>query len=164
MLGLHCPRRRGRGAAAVEFALVLPFLVLLLVGVWEVGRMIQLQQILANAAREGAREAAGSNLTVDQVEQVVISYIQSAGLPTANVQVTVENQTHPSPSGGGDPLQNAVCLDQLKVTVSIPYADVQQVKFYVVDADVSALLTGEAVWTSTNDAAYPTPTGPPSPN
>ena len=74
-------------------------LVALLVGVWEMGRLIQVQQVLSNAAREGAREAASSDLTVAQVKQVVIAYIQSAGLPTSNVQVTVVNVTHATPAG-----------------------------------------------------------------
>src|SRR4051794_34205705 len=55
-------RSRRRGVAAVEFALVLPFLLLLLIGVWELGRMIQVQMILHNAARDGARLAAQSNI------------------------------------------------------------------------------------------------------
>ncbi|HWA99735.1 MAG TPA: TadE family protein, partial [Pirellulales bacterium] len=48
-----------RGAVAVEAALLLPVLVTLMLGVWEVGRMIQVYEILDNAVREGARVAAG---------------------------------------------------------------------------------------------------------
>ena len=48
-----------RGAVAVEAAMTLPLLLTLMLGVWEVGRMIQVQQILVNAAREGARLAGG---------------------------------------------------------------------------------------------------------
>src|SRR5205085_12679859 len=47
-----------RGAAVVELALLLPFLLVVLVGIWEVGRLIQVQQALNNAAREGAGLAA----------------------------------------------------------------------------------------------------------
>ena len=54
----HRPPRSRGAAAAVEFALVLPVLVTLMVGLWEVGRIIQVQQVLSNAAREGARVAA----------------------------------------------------------------------------------------------------------
>src|SRR5262249_26909902 len=57
------PRRRdSSGTAAVEFAAVAPLLLLLLLGLWEVGRAIQVQQILSNAAREGARAAAQAQI------------------------------------------------------------------------------------------------------
>src|SRR5882724_7602053 len=36
------------GSAAVELAVVLPVLVTLLVGIWEVGRMVQVKQIMSN--------------------------------------------------------------------------------------------------------------------
>ena len=52
------PRRviRRPAVAAVELAFVLLFfLVPLVIGVWEVGRLIHVQQIVSNSAREGAR-------------------------------------------------------------------------------------------------------------
>ncbi|GAA1829909.1 TadE/TadG family type IV pilus assembly protein [Microlunatus capsulatus] len=53
--------RSERGAAAVEFALVLPLLVLLFAGVAEMGRIYYLQATLSGAAREGARVMALRN-------------------------------------------------------------------------------------------------------
>jgi Flp pilus assembly protein TadG len=56
--------RRGvsdRGAAAVEFALVLPVLILLIVGLVEFARVFNIQISLTNAAREGARTMAIEN-------------------------------------------------------------------------------------------------------
>jgi Flp pilus assembly protein TadG len=47
-----------RGAAAVELALVLPVLLLMLFGVIDFGRMLNTQLRLTEAAREGARAAA----------------------------------------------------------------------------------------------------------
>ena len=43
------------GAAVVEFALILPILILLLFGVIEFGTLMYNQQVLTNASREGAR-------------------------------------------------------------------------------------------------------------
>ena len=53
----HAPvtTRSRSGVAAVETAVVLPILVVLLLGLWDIGRMIEAQQVLSNAAREGAR-------------------------------------------------------------------------------------------------------------
>src|SRR5207248_2687965 len=53
------PRPAPRAAAAaVEFAVVLPLIFLLLLGTWEVARLVQVHAILCNAVREGARLAA----------------------------------------------------------------------------------------------------------
>ena len=47
-----------RGAAAVEFAILLPVLLLVLIGIMEFGRAYNVQITASNAAREGARYAA----------------------------------------------------------------------------------------------------------
>jgi len=51
-------RRSERGATAVEFALVLPVLLVLVLGIIEFGRAFQVQATLAAAAREGVRVMA----------------------------------------------------------------------------------------------------------
>lgn len=52
------PHPRERGAAAVEFAILLPVLLLLIFGIIDFGRMLNAQITLTEAAREGARAAA----------------------------------------------------------------------------------------------------------
>lgn len=52
---------RESGAAAVEFALVLPLLLILLAGIVDFGRAFYTQVVLTNAAREGARLVAMDN-------------------------------------------------------------------------------------------------------
>jgi len=51
-------RHRDEGAAAVEFALVLPVLLLLIFGIVDFGRMLNAKITVNEAAREGARAAA----------------------------------------------------------------------------------------------------------
>ena len=51
-------KSREEGVAAVEFALILPVLALLLFGVIEFGRVWSQYQVFQGAAREGARCAA----------------------------------------------------------------------------------------------------------
>ena len=61
--------RRGRGqegAAAVEFALILPILIFLVLGGMDLGHRYYMQHLITNASREGARYAAkytGTNPT-----------------------------------------------------------------------------------------------------
>ena len=53
--------RRGRGqegAAAVEFAIILPILLLLILGALDMGHMYYIDHLITNASREGARYAA----------------------------------------------------------------------------------------------------------
>lgn len=47
-----------RGAAAVEFALLVPFLIMIVLGIVEFGRAYNAQVTLTNAAREGTRTMA----------------------------------------------------------------------------------------------------------
>jgi len=50
-----------RGAVAVEFALLAPVLVMLLLGIMEFGRAYNVQVSLSSAAREGVRVMAITN-------------------------------------------------------------------------------------------------------
>jgi len=50
-------RRRSRGQALVEFALVIPVLILIFMGLFDFGRAVFAWNSLSNAAREGARVA-----------------------------------------------------------------------------------------------------------
>jgi Flp pilus assembly protein TadG len=60
-------QHRERGAVAVEMALLLPVLVLLLLGIMEFGRAYNAQVTLTNAAREGVRVMAITNVEADAV-------------------------------------------------------------------------------------------------
>ena len=83
-------RRAAPGAVAVEAAVCLPVIVLLMLGMWDVGRMAQMSRLLEDAAREGARVAAGgtnngSTVTVANVQTAVQNYLTPAGMPTTAV-------------------------------------------------------------------------------
>lgn len=69
--------KNNRGQALVEFALMLPMLLLLVVGVMEFGLIIHKYMVVAEAAREGARSAAvgGSNAAVTSVVQTAATQI-----------------------------------------------------------------------------------------
>ena len=77
----HDPgHNRTRGAALVEMAMMLPFLLLFLVGVMELGVMLYDKAVLTNASREGARlliSAAGDPITDTQVTNRVNTFLQN---------------------------------------------------------------------------------------
>jgi Flp pilus assembly protein TadG len=71
-----------RGAAAVEFAVCLPLIVLILLGLWEVGRITEVQGVMWNSAREAARDASLGQDNLSAVASHLLTYLQSSE-PTA---------------------------------------------------------------------------------
>lgn len=73
-----------RGAAAVEFAIVLPVLLMLVFGIIDFGRALNAQVTLTQAAREGARLEA-----LDQDDVVTRTQAAAAGLnPVPGVSIS----------------------------------------------------------------------------
>jgi Flp pilus assembly protein TadG len=70
-----------RGQALVEFALVLPVMLLLVVGMLEFARAWNLHQVMTDAAREGARRAvlADDDIDRDSVRAAMWRYLAQAG-------------------------------------------------------------------------------------
>lgn len=58
-------KEKDRGAVAVEMALLLPVLTLLLLGIMEFGRAYNAQVTMTHAAREGVRVMAITNIRAD---------------------------------------------------------------------------------------------------
>jgi Flp pilus assembly protein TadG len=108
------------GTASVEFAVLITLLVPLLLGVWEVGRLVEVQQFLTNAAREGGRQASTGVKNADAVKQDVVNYLTHNNIKATVSDVTVENLTSP----GTDP-KNATQLDRFRITVKIPFDNVR---------------------------------------
>ena len=69
---------RRRGAATMEFAFCLPLLMLILTALWQVGRFIEVQQVLWNAGREGARDASLGQDNLQGVATNILTYLQGA--------------------------------------------------------------------------------------
>ncbi len=72
--------RPERGAVAVEFALILPLLMVLVFGIIDFGRAFNAQVSLTQAAREGARLAALGNSTATVVSRTTAAAPSLSGL------------------------------------------------------------------------------------
>jgi hypothetical protein len=127
-------RRKRQGAAVVEFAVVAPVFILLIFGMIEIGRAIMVEQVLTNAAREGARVAVldSANPTHDVIVGKVQTYCHNLGI-TVNASEVDVNPTEPTASSckNGDPVS---------VTVSVPYSRVSWVAapFFMKDKTLKA--------------------------
>jgi TadE-like protein len=88
-------RSRDRGAAAVEAALVLPLLLMIIFGIIDFGRMLNAQIRVTEAAREAARAVSlGQSpepvtAALDITEPLSVSGC-SGGAANATVEVTYE--------------------------------------------------------------------------
>lgn len=134
---------RKSGVAAIELAVVtVAFVMPLLLGIWEMGRYIQVKQIVANGAREGARLAAqgytvlsnGTQVQINvstgtpNVQQTVFDYLYGAGLTQLSLSNVTVNFAFTTPTSTGTyPTQPYLGQkgEQFTVSVSIPWNLVQ---------------------------------------
>ena len=79
----------------MEFALVLPLLLLVLFGITELGRMILTTNMLNTAAREGARLAAVSPLSDSlSIQARVTDVLAASRIKPAEIRVTYDAGAH----------------------------------------------------------------------
>lgn len=79
-------RARDRGQATVEFALVLPLLLICLAGLVWVGNIMAMQVRLEHAAREGARAAAVEPERADSVSREAVQRSMSTASSTSRIE------------------------------------------------------------------------------
>lgn len=80
------------GASAVELALLLPVLMMILFGIIEFGLALYQQAVLTNASREGARLGivqAVPAITNAQINATIDNYLTQAGINPSDVSRTI---------------------------------------------------------------------------
>ena len=83
--------KRQEGQSVVEFALVLPIFILLLMGMIEFGRIWMTMNVLSSASREGARIAAVTGPDASRVTNTVQNALSAANLPSGIVSINGPN-------------------------------------------------------------------------
>ena len=110
--------RDERGQALAEFALIMPILFLLIAGILGFGRAYNIQQVVVDAAREGARVAAVQDTTLAPADPtagpaavavLVKRRLAAIAVDTSTVTVNVTGNWR-------------VTGDSIHVDVSTPYA------------------------------------------
>ncbi|PAY20881.1 transporter [Rhodopirellula sp. SM50] len=81
-------KRKPRGAATIEFALVFPLILLFFAFMIEVSRVLMLQHTADTAAYEAARAAMVPGATAAEAEQVAQQLVDDAGFSLVDIQVT----------------------------------------------------------------------------
>ncbi len=129
--------RAERGAALVEFALILPILMMLLLGIISAGIVYNRQIALAHASREGARYAAV--LSPDQTF--------TAGTWATNTRAMVIAR-----SGGElSATSGTICVALVSGSTAATYVGSRGATWYSTNSDGSPCDTTDSYTTTTND-------------
>lgn len=108
--GPRMRNRSERGAVAVEFAILAPILIMLLMGIMEFGRAYNAQVSLTNAAREGVRVMTISNNQASArtaAKNAAVSL--TPGLKDSDITFSANNGT-------------ANCATNAQMTVTVNYS------------------------------------------
>ena len=106
---LRLLRHDCRGSAAVEMALVMPLLLVILFGSVELGNYFLNEHSLVKAVRDGARFAARQSFT---------NYTGCSGAPGGTVVADTKNVVMSGYLGGGTPLTPNISASNITLSVS----------------------------------------------
>jgi Flp pilus assembly protein TadG len=109
-------RWRRRGTSAVEFAVVAPVYLMVVLGIIELGRGLMVSMLLFNAARVGARVGTIEGTSTANINTAVNNYLSGAGMSTQSVVVDVNDNLQDA--------STAVAGDEITVVVSIQASQV----------------------------------------
>ena len=126
-----------RGQGMVEFALMLPIVLLMIYGLMEMARLMRAYLTIQHAAREGARYAVTGQSTTGVVADRPSSIVTKTRDAIAGLQIAPSNDTS-SVEPSDNPFQLDVSLDPVNgggaisvitVTVTYNYAPLMPVRF-----------------------------------
>ena len=113
----HRPKDRTRGSVAVETALILPMLLLIIFGIIDFGRAYQAKQALTHATREGVRVYA---VTQDHSDASDAFWTGATGLDTSKVAVSIPADESCNP---GHPVEVTASYDF--DFMALPFASIE---------------------------------------
>ena len=126
---------RRKGATAVEFALVMPFVILLFFGAITIYGMLMTQNTLTAASGEGGRLAMLPSVTSeDAIVAAVEERLQQGGVDPALVTIEVNPAQ----------LTNLVTGDEISISVSMPMRDCTWIPLDIISP--SQTLTAETTY------------------
>ena len=125
--------RKTEAAELLEFALALPMILVMVVGLLDFSHAYNIKQKLANAAREGARIGGSENMqdtttnnpgSVKAIKDDVTTYLLDAGVDTSFIGTTLS--WTPSPVSNGTYYTTSGGVNyglQIERNVQVPYTD-----------------------------------------
>jgi Flp pilus assembly protein TadG len=133
MPALHAPREPRRGAAVVEFAMIAPLLVFVILGIFEISRGFIVKQTLSDAARKACRTGILPGTSTTTIQNEVNEILTDNGLTPSDATITVavngSSTTDASSAQQGDKISVKVAIPVAKTfwltTLFLPSANVE---------------------------------------
>ncbi len=107
-------KRRPRGAALVELAIVMPILCLLTLGLMEYGWVFMKISQINQAARHGVRIAVRPGATTENIDSAVAALMTQAGIKTADYSLAYDDIAVPV----GTPISLRISVNYDKLTLT----------------------------------------------
>jgi Flp pilus assembly protein TadG len=123
IMGQTTFHRESKGQGLVEFALTIPFLLLLVMGVFEVGRLLFIYSSVSSASREAARFAAAVNNFNDctgiRDSAKRLGFI--AGVSDSTITIHYDRPPNLTPYATACPASGVSPGDRVRITVWVDY-------------------------------------------
>ena len=128
----HAGGKRRLGVAAVEFALIAPVFLVLVLGIAEIGRAVQTATVLSSAVREGGRLAsmdwedivANDDNVNDKVIRDIRNFLNASGLPGEEVTIEVVHGDHQNEGQTFDLADPDNYLKLCRIKATLPFEKV----------------------------------------
>ena len=118
-------KKREKGQSAVEFALVLPILLLIVCGILDFGWLFYNQLSVENACREGARVGC-VNAQDAQLDQIVTDKVEAILPKNLNSVVVDSKLTNPT-----SPLEGDLKVNTLTPVLGVIYGKTKELSYTV---------------------------------
>jgi len=115
--------RHNRGQSMVEFALILPLFVLIVIGVFDLGRAFFGSITITNAAREGARYGTLHVTDPQGICNATLNEAASSGIVLSYNDVTITCSAQSTCLSSGTSIGGCYRNQPLRVTVNYLYDD-----------------------------------------
>jgi Flp pilus assembly protein TadG len=124
-------RSQRRGTAAIEFAILAPLLITLVLGLIEFGRVMMVEQVLTNAAREGCRTGVLPGNAASDVRNTVTTYLSNSSITLSDPTNQISVNPDPGTASSGT---------AITVTINIPFNSVSwlPVPVFMLDKTLSS--------------------------
>lgn len=133
---LRLNRVRCRGMSSVEFAFVAPVMVLLVLGIFEIGRACMVTELLTEAARRACRQGVIEGTDSTTIQDTATNYLTSVGISGESASVYVNDALAGSSDVGSMP-----AYTEITVVVSVPIANVAWTPIWFVPGSLTGQYT-----------------------
>lgn len=143
-------RKHERGNAMVETAIAIPILLMLMVGIFEVGRAYETWQVLTNAAREGARMSVTPSSDTETTTALIRQYMADGQLTESESAAVVVDKNASIDVNG-------TAISASLITVDYPFEFIMLqpvVRLVAPGATVGGPITMRATSVMRNEAAF----------